>query len=156
MTKSIVDIVAEEIQERKMQAAGMERGPDGNWYPIGVRPAHSLTREDARDPAKYRAAKLAAEQAGATVSVIDGDTDPTIRNTDKRAVMESKVATFDNKHTKTRWVRADLETGTGLVQRRLQAEREGFNIRTFHTLDDLPDHDRTIFRLQENAANAES
>ena len=55
MTKSIVDIVAEEIQERKMRAAGMERGSDGNWYPIGVRPKHSITREDARDPCKPNA-----------------------------------------------------------------------------------------------------
>lgn len=156
MTKSIVDIVAEEIQERKMRAAGMERGADGNWYPIGVRPKHSITREDARDPAKYRVAKQAAEQAGATVTVMDEGTDPTIRNTGNRAVMDSKVATFDNKHTMTRWVRADLETGTGIVQRRLQAEREGFKVRTFHTLDDLPDHDRRIFTLQENAANADS
>src|SRR6056297_3194762 len=58
--KTLIDVVNEETRERKMRAANLEKDADGNWYPKGVRPAHSLTREDARDPRKYAAAKEAA------------------------------------------------------------------------------------------------
>lgn len=154
--KSIVDIVAEETQERKMRAAGLEKDADGNWYPKGIRPKHAITREDARDPVKYRAAKEAAAKDGVTVTVIDGDVDPTIRNTGKREVIQSKTFTFDDDHERVRWVRADMETGKGIVQRRMRAEQDGYTIKTFHTLDDLPQHARTKFELMERAANAES
>lgn len=154
--KSIVDIVAEETQERKMRAAGLEKDADGNWYPKGIRPKHAITREDARDPRKYAAAKEAAAKDGTTVTVIDGDVDPTIRNTGKREVIQSKTFTFDDDHERVRWVRADMQTGKGIVQRRMQAEQEGYTIKTFHSLDDLPQHARTKFELMERAANAES
>lgn len=153
--KSIVDIVAEETQERKMRAAGLEKDADGNWYPKGIRPKHAITREDARDPRKYAAAKEAAAKDGVTVTVIDGDVDPTIRNTGKREVIQSKTFTFDDDHERVRWVRADMETGKGIVQRRMRAEQDGYTIKTFHTLDDLPQHARTKFELMERAANAE-
>lgn len=154
--KSIVDIVAEETQERKMRAAGLEKDADGNWYPKGIRPKHAISREDARDPRKYAAAKEAAAKDGMTVTVIDGDVDPTIRNTGKREVIQSKTFTFDDDHERVRWVRADMETGKGIVQRRMRAEQDGYTIKTFHTLDDLPQHARTKFELMERAANAES
>jgi hypothetical protein len=154
--KSIVDIAAEETQERKMRAAGLEKGADGNWYPKGIRPKHAITREDARDPRKYAAAKEAAAKVGMTVTVIDGDVDPTIRNTGKREVIQSKTFTFDDDHERVRWVRADMETGKGIVQRRMRAEQDGYTIKTFHTLDDLPQHARTKFELMERAANADS
>lgn len=154
--KSIVDIVAEETQQLKMRAAGLEKDADGNWYPKGIRPKHAITREDARDPRKYAAAKEAAAKDGVTVTVIDGDVDPTIRNTGKREVIQSKTFTFDDDHERVRWVRADMETGKGIVQRRMRAEQDGYTIKTFHTLDDLPQHARTKFELMERAANAES
>jgi hypothetical protein len=50
----------------------------------------------------------------------------------------------------------DHNTGSGLIPRRLQAERDGYLIKTFTTLDGLPDHARTKFELMERAANAES
>lgn len=154
--KSIVDIVAEETQERKMRAAGLEKDADGNWYPKGIRPKHAITREDARDPRKYAAAKEAAAKHGMTVTVIDGDVDPTIRNTGKREVIQSKTFTVDDDHERVRWVRADMQTGKGIVQRRMRAEQDGYTIKTFHTLDDLPQHARTKFELMERASNAES
>lgn len=154
--KSIVDIVAEETQERKMRAAGLEKDAEGKWYPKGIRPKHAISREEARDPRKYAAAKEAAAKDGTTVTVIDGDVDPTIRNTGKREVIQSKTFTFDDDHERVRWVRADMQTGKGIVQRRIQAEQEGYTIKTFHSLDDLPQHARTKFELMERAANAES
>jgi len=82
--------------------------------------------------------------------------DPTIRNTGKREVLQSKTFTFDDDHERVRWVRADMETGKGIVQRRMHAEQDGYTIKTFHTLDDLPQHARTKFELMEREANAES
>ena len=152
--KTLIDIVNEEIHERKMRAANLEKDADGNWYPVGVKPKHSLTREEARDPRKYAAAKEAAAKAGATLTVINGNDDPTIRNTSKQDVIQSKTFTFDDTHERVRYIRADMETGKGIVGRRMRAEQEGFTIRTFRTPDDLPPHARTKFDLMERAANA--
>lgn len=154
--KTLIDIVDEEAHERKMRAANLEKDADGNWYPVGVKPKHSLTREEARDPRKYAAAKEAAVKAGATLTVTDGTDDPTIRNTGKQDVIQSKTFTFDDTHERVRYIRADMETGKGIVGRRMRAEQEGFTIRTFRTPDDLPPHARTKFDLMERAANAES
>ncbi|SEL29868.1 hypothetical protein [Jannaschia helgolandensis] len=154
--KTIVDIADEEIHERKMRAANLEKDADGNWYPQGVKPKHSLTREDARDPAKYRAAKEAAHKAGATLTVIDGSDDPTIRNTGKGDVVQSKTFTFDDTHERVRYLRADMETGKGIIGRRMRAEQDGYTIKTFRSPDELPPHARTKFDLMERAANAES
>lgn len=154
--KTLIDIVDEEIHERKMRAANLEKDADGNWYPQGVKPKHSLTREEARDPRKYAAAKEAAAKAGATLTVINGNDDPTIRNTGKGSVVQSKVFTFDDTHERVRYIRADMETGKGIVGRRMQAEKDGFRTQTFRTADDLPPHARTKFELMERAANAES
>lgn len=154
--KTIVDIANEEIHERKMRAANLEKDADGNWYPVGMKPKHSLTREEARDPRKYAAAKEAAAKAGATLTVINGNDDPTIRNTSKQDVIQSKTFTFDDTHERVRYIRADMETGKGIVGRRMRAEQEGFTIRTFRTPDDLPPHARTKFDLMERAANAAS
>lgn len=152
--KTLVDIIDEETQERKMRAAGLEQAADGNWYPAGSRPAHSLTREEARDPSKYRAAKEAAEQAGATLTVISGDSDVTTRNTGRPTVTPTKTFTFDDTHERVRYVRADMQTGNGIVNRRMQADKEGYTIKTFHSPDELPAHARTKFDLMERAANA--
>ena len=155
--KSIVDIVNEQEYERKMRAANLEKDANGNWNLKGHRPKHAFSRTDARDPVKYRSAKTAAKKDGATLTVIDeSDGDPTIRNTGQSAVIQSKTFTFDDTHTMTRWVRADMQTGGGLVQRRMQAEKEGFTIKTFRTPYDLPQHARTKFELMERAASAES
>ncbi|MEP3296467.1 MAG: hypothetical protein ABJO27_08310 [Pseudoruegeria sp.] len=155
--KTIVDIVNDEAQQRKMRAAGLEQDTDGNWYPKGVRPLHSLSREEARDPAKYRAAKEAAEKAGANLTVIDtNDGDVTTRNTSRPTVTPTKTFTFDDTHERVRYLRADMQTGNGIVNRRMQAEKEGYTIKTFHSPDELPAHARTKFDLMERAANAES
>lgn len=156
--KTIVDIANEEIHERKMRAANLEKGDDGNWYPQGVRPAHSLTREEARDPQKYRAAKEAAAKAGATLTVRDdGEGDPTWRNMGKPApAAKLHTVTLDDEHNRVRYVHADHNKGNGLIHRRLQAESDGYTTRTFRAADDLPQHMQTKLRMMENAANADS
>jgi len=153
--KSIVDVVDEQEHERKMRAANFEKDANGDWYLKGQRPKHAISRADARDPVKYRNAKAAAEKDGATLSVIDeSDGDPTIRNTGQSAVIQSKTFTFDDTHERIRYIRADMHTGSGIVQRQLAAEREGFKVRTFRMPDDLPQHARTKFELMERSANA--
>ena len=155
--KSIVDIVNDETHERKMRAANFDKDAKGEWHLKGHRPKHSISREDARDPTKYREAKAAAEAEGATLTVLDqSNGDPTIRNTIKNDVVQSKTFTFDDNHERIRYIRADMETGKGLIQRRMMAEKEGYRIQTFRTPDDLPAHARTKFDLMEKAANAES
>lgn len=155
--KSIVDVVDEQEHERRMRAANLEKDANGNWYLKGHRPKHAISRADARDPVKYRAAKAAAEKDGATLTVInESDGDPTIRNTGRTAVVQSKMFTFDDTHDGIRYIRADMHTGSGIVQRQLAAEREGLKVRTFRTPDDLPQHARTKFELMERAANADS
>lgn len=157
-TKSVVDIVNDEEHDRKMRAANFEKDDDGKWQLRGLRPSHSLTRAEARDPRKYAEAKAAAEKAGATLNIFDeGDGDPTIRNTQGGGnIMQSKTFTFDDTHERIRYVRADMHPGSGIVHRQLAAEREGLKVRTFRSLDDLPAHARTKFELMERAANADS
>jgi len=156
--KSIVDITVAEQKEQKMHAAGLERQDNGTWKLAGGgKPVHSLTRVEARDPRKYAQAKAASEQAGVTLTIIDeSDGDPTIRNLGQPDIIQSKTFTFDDTHERIRYVRADMHTGNGIVQRQLAAEREGFKVRTFRSLDDLPAHARTKFELMERAANADS
>ena len=155
--KTIIDIVKEEEHERKMRAANFEKDAKGEWHLKGHRPKHSISRADARDPAKYREAKAAAEADGATLIVLDqSNGDPTFRNTAKGEIVQSKTFTFDDTHERIRYIRADMETGKGLIQRRMMAEKEGYRIQTFRTPDDLPAHARTKFDLMERAANAES
>lgn len=143
-----------ERDRRYLDGIGMERGPDGKVrMQSGTGPApHILTREQARDPAQYRAAKEAAAAAGVELRVASEHVDPTTRNTGRDPVMSSKTITFDDTHERIRYVRADMNTGSGLVNRRMQAERDGYKVRSFSSLDDLPDHARTKFNLMEKAA----
>lgn len=142
-------------REQALKLAGFERDASGNLV-LGGRGAERavyLTREEARDPVKYREAKAKAEAEGLPLRVSDTAEDPTRRNTGRTDIMQSTVFTFDDDFTKTRFIRADMQTGAGIVQRRLQAEKEGFTIRTFRTLDDLPEHAARKFTLMEKAAN---
>jgi hypothetical protein len=143
-------------RERALKAANFTRDATGKLILGGSQsePGVYLSRDDARDPVKYREAKQQAEKRGVPLRVIEASEDPTRRNTGKREVAPTKVFTFDDEHERVRYVRADMQTGNGLVQRRLAAEREGYTIKTFHTPDDLPGHARTKFDLMERAANA--
>ena len=154
--QAVPSVHNDEEHDRKMRAANFDQDANGNWYLKGTRPKHAISREDARDPVKYREAKAAAQKDGTTVTVIDdGDGDPMIRNTGQTGSIQSKVFTFDDDFERVRYVRADMDKGSGLVHRRLQAEQEGFTYKTFRTLDDLPPHARTKFELMERAANAD-
>lgn len=147
-------------RDRRRESLNLVTQPDGSVRLASGKGDHGnavvLDRESARNPQKYREAKAAAAARGVPLVIAEDGIDPTIRNTDRPQVMQSKVFTFDDRHEMVRYLRADMQTGEGIVQRRLAAEREGFRVRTFNSLDDLPPHARTIFELQEAAANAES
>lgn len=143
-------------REKALRLAGFERDASGNLI-LGSRAAEGavyLTREEARDPVKYREAKAKAEASGLPMRVTDTRDDPTRRNTGQPDIMKSTVFTFDDSHERIRYVRADMQTGAGIVHRRLAAEREGYTVKTFRTLDDLPGPMRDKFRRMELAANA--
>lgn len=112
-----------------------------------------LTRQEARNPRKYAEAKAKAEAQDVPLFLLRDDDEP--NDTSQPPIpIQSKIVTFDDDHERVRWLRADHNTGSGLISRRLQAERDGYRIKTFTTLDDLPDHARTKFEMMERAANA--
>jgi hypothetical protein len=145
---------------RKLDNLNLVQNPDGTTRLASGKGDHGnavvLDRESARNPQKYREAKAAAAARGVPLVIAEDGQDPTMRNTDRRDVMQSKVFTFDDRHEMIRWLRADMQTDSGIVNRRLAAEREGFKVRTFHTLDDLPAHARQKFEMMEAAANAQA
>lgn len=143
-------------RERALKAANFTRDAEGKLTLGGNSTEQGvvLDRAAARDPAKYREAKARAEAAGVPLRIIDEGDDPTRRNTGQPDIMKSTVFTFDDEHERVRYVRADMQTGNGIVQRRLAAERDGYTVKTFRTLDDLPPHAARKFTLVERAANA--
>lgn len=153
---NLMAMLSKQEKERTMKNAGFIQDAAGNWILGGAQsePGVYLSREDARNPVKYREAKQEAEKRGVPLRVIETSEDPTRRNTGQPDIMKSTVFTFDDEHERVRYVRADMQTGSGIVQRRLAAEREGYTVKTFRTLDDLPEHAARKFTLIEQAANA--
>lgn len=143
-------------RERALKAANFTRDAEGKLVLGGNSTEQGivLDRASARDPVKYREAKARAEAAGLPLRIIDEGDDPTRRNTGQADIMQSTVFTFDDEHERVRYVRADMQTGNGIVQRRLAAEREGYTVKTFRNLEDLPPHAARKFTLVERAANA--
>jgi len=148
----------DQIKDEKREAAITSQNSKGTAALANSRPPGVyLTREEARDPRKYAEAKAQAEAQDIPVFVLRDDDEPSDLHTSNRASpIQSKIITFDDDHERVRWLRADHNTGSGLVPRRMQAERDGYRVKTFSTLDDLPDHARTKFEMMERAANAES
>lgn len=150
------DHLAKEQRRRDLASKGLKELPDGKIVlDSSSTPPHTLTRQDARDPQKYAAAKAAAKAAGVELRIVDtSGGDPVWRNTKGRSdVAQTRTITFDDEHERVRWVRADHAATDGFVQRRMAAEREGYRIKTFLTPDDLPDHAKTKFSLMEKAAS---
>ncbi|MCU0826935.1 MAG: hypothetical protein MUE52_05905 [Tabrizicola sp.] len=146
-------------KERAMQAAGFVKDAAGNWILGGSQsePGVYLSREDARNIAKYQAAKLEAEKRGLPLRIGDSREDPTRRNTTAPpAIAPTKTISLDDDHHRIRYVRADHQTGNGIVHRRLEAERQGFKIQTWRTPEDLPQHMQTKLALMEKAHEADS
>ena len=156
----IFDRLEQEERDRKRASLNLVTQPDGSVRLASGNGDHGnavvLTREAARNAQTYREAKAAAQARGVPLRISDEGEDPTMRNNGRPPVMQSKTFTFDDTHERIRYVRADMQAGEGIVTRRLAAEKEGFRVRTFNSLDDLPPHARQKFELMEAAANAQS
>lgn len=114
-----------------------------------------LTREQARNRQTYVEAEARAKARGVPLRVASDGEVQSWRN-NKAPVMQSKTFSFDDTHDGVRWIKADMHSGPGNVQRQLAAEREGLKLRTFRSIDDLPDHARVQFEALEAAANGNS
>lgn len=136
--------------EREMAAMGYARGDDGNWYPTGVRPEHSLTRAEARDPSKYRAAKEAAAKAGATLTIIDPDARQDAHRRPRPDIANTKTTLLRDEDHRVAYVRRDAMSDTRQYQR-LRAD--GFTVQSWNAPGDLPQHMQTKLALMEKAAN---
>ena len=158
--RDIFDKIEQQERDRKLDSLNLVRNADGSVRLASGPGDHGnevvLTREQARNAATYREAKAAAEARGVPLRIADDGMDPTMRNNARPEVMKSKTFTFDDRHEMVRWLRADMQTSEGLINRRLAAEREGFRVRTFNSPDDLPPHARQKFEMMEGAANAQS
>ncbi|QPM89114.1 hypothetical protein [Pseudooceanicola algae] len=139
-------VIAQEQEDRRLKSAGMDR----------YEKRFHLSRAEARDPAKYRAAKEAAEKAGATLQIVDPDAtnDRHWRKVQKSEIAQTKTISLDDEHHRVRYVREDHNTGAGIVQRRLEAEKQGFKITTWRTPSDLPQHMQAKLHLMEKAHDA--
>lgn len=164
--KSLLQALEEQDRDRALERANITRDPDGKLRlndsssPTGrtIDGAHVITRETARNPAAYRAAKEAAAKMGVPLHIVDsGNADPTRRNTNAPpAIAQTKTISLTDDHYKVQYVRADHAAGNGFVQRRLEAERQGMKVVTWRTPEDLPQHMQAKLHLMERAHDAQA
>lgn len=146
----------QEERDKNLAAANLVRNADGTIQLASRNDAHNavlLTREQARNRQTYTEAEARAKARGVPLRIASEGEVQSWRNT-KTAIVQTKTISFDDTHDGIRYVRADMHDGPGNVQRQLTAERQGFKLRTFRTLDDLPAHVRQKLELMEAAANA--
>ncbi len=156
-SKSAKPDPATDARRKELEAQGFEKRDDGNWYPKGETVAHTITREDARDPRKYAAAKEAAAKAGKQVQIIDPNATERVdqhqRNNSRPDIdINLKTTLVTDDHRKVAYMRRDAMRDDARQYQSLR--RDGFTVEPFNTADDLPQHMQTKLRLAENAANA--
>lgn len=146
-------------RDRALENANLARDANGNiLLNSGAPSGHTISRADARDPVKYRAAKEAAAKAGEPLRISDGiSADPTRRNTlSLPEIAKTKTISLTDDHYKVQYHRADHAAGNGFVHRRLEAERAGFKVVTWRTPEDLPEHMQAKLHLMEKAHDAQA
>jgi len=137
-----------------MAKMGYEPGEDGDWYKQGTQPTHRLTREEARDPHQYRAAKAAAAKAGVQLQIVDPtDTDDTHRRASRSEIDASlKTTLIRDDDQKVAYMRRDVMGSDARQYRQLRAD--GFNVQQWSNADDLPQHMQTKLALMEKSNDA--
>lgn len=140
------------LREHKAFMAGITGAGQSDAPRATGGPDIILTREQARNRQTYQEAEARAKARGVQLRVAP-ETVQSWRN-NKTPIVQTKTISFDDTHDGIRWVRADMHSGAGNVNRQMAAEREGLKLRTFRTVDDLPAHARQKFELMEAAANA--
>lgn len=140
--------------DAEMEKLGLERGSDGNWYPKGTRPTHSLTRAEARDPHKYREAKAAAEKAGATLQIIDPDAPEDAHRRGRPDTATSRTTVIKDEDTRRAYVRRDVMGSSEFQAQYRKLREDGFTPVSWDQPDELPQHMQTKFALMEKSHDA--
>lgn len=141
----------------ELEKLGIGQTPDGRLvlgYGSG-NDGHTLTREQARDPATYRSAREAAEKAGVALRIIDPNDDPTRRNTGKSDIATTRIHTIKDDHERKVYIRSDIYNSGNWAARKEANRRDGFTEVPWRSLDDLPAPMRMKLNLMEKA-NADS
>lgn len=138
--------------DKQLADMGYERAADGNYYPKGTKPAHTLTRAEARDPAKYRAAKEAAAKIGATLEIVDPDKADDSHRRGRGNVATTTTTVIKDDDQKVAYMRRDVMGADPRQYQRLRAE--GMTVKSWDQPDDLPQHMQTKLALMEKSHDA--
>lgn len=138
--------------DKQLADMGYERAPDCNYYPKGTKPAHTLTRVEARDPAKYRAAKEAAAKIGATLEIVDPDKPDDTHRRGRGNVATTTTTIIKDEDQRVAYMRRDVMGSDPRQYQRLRAE--GMTVKSWDQPDDLPQHMQTKLALMEKANDA--
>lgn len=135
-----------------MAKMGYEPGADGNWYKVGTQPTHTLTREEARSPAKYRAAKEAAAKAGAKLEIVDPDKPEDAHRRGRGDVATTNTTVIKDEDQQIAYMRRDVMGSDPRQYQRLRAE--GMTVKSWDQPNDLPQHMQTKLALLEKSNDA--
>ena len=138
--------------DKQLAEMGYERAADGNYYPKGTKPAHTLTRAEARDPAKYRAAKEAAAKIGATLEIVDPDKADDNHRRGRGNVATTTTTVIKDEDQRVAYMRRDVMGSDPRQYQRLRAE--GMTVKSWDQPDDLPQHMQTKLALMEKSHDA--
>lgn len=138
--------------DKQLADMGYERAGDGNYYPKGTKPAHTLTRAEARDPAKYRAAKEAAAKIGATLEIVDPDKADDSHRRGRGNVATTTTTIIKDEDQRVAYMRRDVMGADPRQYQRLRAE--GMTVKSWDQPDDLPQHMQTKLALMEKSHDA--
>jgi len=138
--------------DKQLADMGYERAADGNYYPKGTKPAHTLTRAEARDPAKYRAAKEAAAKIGATLEIVDPDKADDTHRRGRGNVATTTTTVIKDEDQRVAYMRRDVMGADPRQYQRLRAE--GMTVKSWDQPDDLPQHMQTKLALMEKSHDA--
>lgn len=131
---------ATKTDEAAMNKLGFERGKDGNWYPHGTRPAHVLTRAEARDPVKYRAAKEAAAAVGATLEISDPDAPEDRHRAGRGDIATTQTTVIKDDDARRVYVRRDVLGSSEFRAQYQRLRNDGYMPVSWDQPDELPAH----------------
>lgn len=138
--------------DKQLADMGYERASDGNYYPKGTKPAHTLTRAEARDPTKYRAAKEAAAKIGATLEIVDPDKADDAHRRGRGDVATTTTTIIKDEDQRVAYMRRDVMGSDPRQYQRLRAE--GMTVKSWDQPDDLPQHMQTKLASKEKSHDA--
>ena len=135
--------------DKQLADMGYERAADGNYYPKGTKPAHTLTRAEARDPAKYRAAKEAAAKIGATLEIVDPDKADDAHRRGRGNVATTTTTVIKDEDARRVYVRRDVLGSSDFRAQYRKLRADGFTPQSWDQPDDLPQHMQTKLAMME-------